>query len=225
MKTCSKCKEIKPLAAFSKKGEGVQPACKACIAIDSAAYRAANPEKLRARKAAYRAAHAEEMRAHDAAYYAEHREECLVRFATYRAAHLEKERARSAAWSRANPEKVVANNAAWNKANPEKVAAYKVAWNKANPENRAAIQQIRQARKRGVPSERVLISELFDRDKGICGICKKRVYNNARDIFMRPSHDHIIPISKGGHGTWANAQLAHRRCNSSKGAKVEIGEL
>lgn len=226
-KTCSKCKEPQPLAAFSKHGPGLRPDCKACASVRNAAYRAAHPEQI----AAHRVSRREGGRAYNAAYYASHREEKAAYNTAYYAANLEKERARSIAWKKANPAAVAAlyaahheerraYRAAWQKANPEKVRAYSAAWAKANPENGAAYQHTRRARLRSVPSERVLISVLYERDKGICGICKKRVYKNARDLQMRPSHDHIRPVSKGGHNTYSNSQLAHRRCNSIKGAKL-----
>jgi 5-methylcytosine-specific restriction endonuclease McrA len=34
---------------------------------------------------------------------------------------------------------------------------------------------------------------------------------------MRPSHDHVVPLTKGGSNTPDNVRLAHRGCNSSKG--------
>jgi 5-methylcytosine-specific restriction endonuclease McrA len=35
-----------------------------------------------------------------------------------------------------------------------------------------------------------------------------------------PTHDHIVPVSKGGKHTWDNAQLAHFECNTKKNAKL-----
>lgn len=55
---------------------------------------------------------------------------------------------------------------------------------------------------------------VFDRDGGICGICRERV-----DPMTAWEVDHIKPISKGGLHCYANVQLAHRKCNRSKGAK------
>ena len=61
-----------------------------------AAWRAANPEKARARNAAYRAANPEKVKAKDAAY---------------RAANLEKVKAKDAAYGAANPDKINAKTA------------------------------------------------------------------------------------------------------------------
>jgi 5-methylcytosine-specific restriction endonuclease McrA len=32
------------------------------------------------------------------------------------------------------------------------------------------------------------------------------------------SMDHLVPLSKGGDHSWANVALAHRSCNSKRGA-------
>lgn len=53
---------------------------------------------------------------------------------------------------------------------------------------------------------------LAERDVWRCHICTKRV---TRKTW---SADHLIPLSLGGPHTWANVALAHRRCNSSRGA-------
>lgn len=66
-----------------------------------------------------------------------------------------------------------------------------------------------------VPSEFVDINLLYVRDKGVCGICKELV--DRKDM----SHDHIVPLSKGGHNTWANAQLTHLLCNLRKGSTLK----
>lgn len=65
-----------------------------------------------------------------------------------------------------------------------------------------------------VPSEPVNIFELFKRDNGVCRICLKPVDQKSM------SQDHIVPITKGGHDTWANSQLAHLSCNIQKGDKL-----
>jgi 5-methylcytosine-specific restriction endonuclease McrA len=42
---------------------------------------------------------------------------------------------------------------------------------------------------------------------------------------MGPSLDHIVPVSLGGTHTWANVQLAHLRCNVSKGNRPANEQL
>ncbi len=63
----------------------------------------------------------------------------------------------------------------------------------------------------------ITVKKLHKRDKGICGICGKKVdlrlsYNN----FKAATIDHILPLAKGGWHEWGNVQLAHRECNNKK---------
>lgn len=55
---------------------------------------------------------------------------------------------------------------------------------------------------------------VFDRDQGVCGICRRDV-----DPVTPWEVDHVMPISKGGLHCYANVQLAHRKCNRSKASK------
>lgn len=58
---------------------------------------------------------------------------------------------------------------------------------------------------------------IAERDKWVCGLCRKRV--DPRLQWPHPmswSLDHIIPIACGGEHSYANTQLAHLRCNVSK---------
>lgn len=59
-----------------------------------------------------------------------------------------------------------------------------------------------------------LTAYLMSRDRGRCGICRKPV--RARTGPMKPSIDHILPLSAGGKHELSNVQLVHYRCNLSK---------
>lgn len=72
----------------------------------------------------------------------------------------------------------------------------------------------RRAEKLGLESKKVLISYLNKRDRGRCGICHRLVRDKQGP--MRPSIDHIIPLSRGGTHELTNVQLAHYRCNLEK---------
>lgn len=177
------------------------------------------PPDRREWQAAYDASH----RAEKAAYYLAHREEKRVSNAAYRVAHREE----LAAYRASRRKEIAASQAAYRATHREEKAAYKTAHREqillanaayylTHREQTTARKHIRHARLAELPSERVLLSVLFERDRGICGICRKRVYKNSRDKMMRPSHDHILPVSHGGANTYANARLAHRRCNVAR---------
>lgn len=74
-------------------------------------------------------------------------------------------------------------------------------------------------RANGKPDFSINLQMLYERDHGICAICGKPV-NMETDTCDNEygSIDHIIPLAKGGTHTWDNVQLAHRICNSRKGA-------
>jgi 5-methylcytosine-specific restriction endonuclease McrA len=52
------------------------------------------------------------------------------------------------------------------------------------------------------------------RDGWICAICGEFVQYDDLSI------DHMVPISRGGRDDKKNLQVAHRRCNSRKGARL-----
>lgn len=73
----------------------------------------------------------------------------------------------------------------------------------------------------GRNGDAVMLAELLARDGYKCGICGDSV--DADAAYPDPlskSIDHIVPLSRGGAHSPENCQLAHLRCNVSKGAKL-----
>jgi len=64
--------------------------------------------------------------------------------------------------------------------------------------------------------------KIYERDGWACQLCGEPVDRTGLDMYLRPSLDHIVPLSKGGTHTRANAQCAHWICNSLKGAKRTV---
>lgn len=58
------------------------------------------------------------------------------------------------------------------------------------------------------------LDELYARDRGLCHRCKLPVHRD------HASKDHVIPLARGGARDESNEKLAHKRCNSSKGAST-----
>lgn len=70
-------------------------------------------------------------------------------------------------------------------------------------------------------SKTITLSKLYDRDEGTCWICGGRCDKDADpNSNYYPSIDHVFPIALGGKDEWSNIKLAHRICNSLKGAKI-----
>lgn len=124
-------------------------------------------------------------------YIEKNAEAIKVRMQVYRETHAETARARTKQWRKENPEQVRIN---------------------AN-----RMGQRRRALRFAVKSEDAPIAYLHKRDRGVCGICHKKVSMKFRHPHpLSPSMDHIIPLSKGGDDSRANKQLAHFRCNIRK---------
>ena len=78
---------------------------------------------------------------------------------------------------------------------------------------RRSYQQLRDRRiQAGAKHERIELPLLAERDGWCCHICKGPVTH--RDWSM----DHLVPVSAGGDHTYQNVALAHRSCNSRRGA-------
>lgn len=89
-------------------------------------------------------------------------------------------------------------------------------------DQRAADKQRRRARKRNTsaPTERIIRSHIYERDRWTCQLCHRRV--DPTLTYPNPwsaSLDHVVPLAVGGEHTAANVQLAHLRCNFRKGAR------
>lgn len=141
-----------------------------------------------------------------AAYRLRHKQEQPDYFREHYAKNKEKRKRQASEWYHANSERALANRKEYVAANRDKARI----WGRKSANTRRALTK-------QVFIEVVDPRVVFERDKGQCGICMKVV-----DVNSQWEVDHIVPISKGGTHCYANVQLAHRRCNRSKGAKAEM---
>lgn len=88
---------------------------------------------------------------------------------------------------------------------------------------RQRAKEMRRYRVRGefaVPDS--LRSAIYARDHHMCQICTAPVDPGLHYTHpMSATLDHIVPQSHGGSHEEANLRLAHRRCNSQRGDRVE----
>jgi hypothetical protein len=83
-----------------------------------------------------------------------------------------------------------------------------------NHRRRCQIQQT------AVAGDIITVHALWQRDKGKCHICRKKVDLSIKGrTSLAPSVDHLLALSKGGAHTWENVALAHFGCNARKCAK------
>lgn len=80
-----------------------------------------------------------------------------------------------------------------------------------------AHKDTREARQRGATIERVHRQRVYERDGWVCQLCRRPVKRDAQVPHpLAPTLDHIIPLAAGGAHAYANVQLAHFLCNSTK---------
>ncbi len=136
------------------------------------------------------------MRAYNALYRRQHHDELMAKEAAYREAHKEQRRVYDMGRDReANRLRVER----WEAQHPERAR-----------KNHLQAQHALRARKAGVATISIDRDAIFERDGGICGICRTPVPKAEMSI------DHIVAISKGGPNLPGNVQLAHLRCNKAK---------
>ena len=76
-------------------------------------------------------------------------------------------------------------------------------------------------RLRSAWKEQVSLEQLAERDAATCYLCGGHVDMALSGLApMGPTIDHVVPLSRGGEHSYANTALAHRACNTRKGARV-----
>lgn len=143
---------------------------------------------------AYRIEHKEEIAAYMRIYYSEHKDGMTAYAHTYDATHKKERRG-------------------YLDEHQEERRALLRAYREAHRANFAERRRRRDALKRGAGrSGPIDIVAIKQRDRMLCCICGKRVAD--KDFSL----DHTIPLSLGGPHTQENLRVAHRRCNSKRGA-------
>ncbi len=119
-----------------------------------------------------------------------------------------KKRVRDAA--RSNPEPNRERAKKWRADNPERAR-----------ESHRKSKAVRRDREKAAFKERVSWVQAWEKQKGCCGECGEPIDRSLKfPDLMRGSHDHIVPISRGGLHEQSNVQWTHLYCNMLKGAKV-----
>ena len=162
-----------------------------------------NKEEQLAKKANWYRDNKEQALSDKMRYYYEHKDEESARAKVYHEQHKDKKNARSKNWREQHLEYDREYTKGYLKTEKGRIVRHNA---KAK----------RRALKKGAFVENVDAQIVFERDKGICGICKLPV---ERDFDV----DHIVPLSKGGEHSYSNVQLAHPKCNREKGTRLPSG--
>ena len=169
-------------------------------------YRAANRERIAARKHDYYTTHLEAFKS----YVATHRQAISSRRRVRDAAHPEKTTAYNRAYYETHRETINGRRRAYHAAHPEIINARKRTWKANHLSMVHAYDNRRRARKRAAlctatADQVIAITSAY---KGRCAYCGKK--SDKMEI------DHVIPLSKGGTHTPENLVPACKPCNSGK---------
>lgn len=250
VKTCTKCKLVKPVTEFTKdkqRSDGLRPSCKACKHVWSVAYYKATYEKQSAYAKAWAAANPEKKKANKKRYYDRHAAEVIAKTQAWRAANADKvkaydaarysadpeaERKRVAAYRAANPDYSRAYAAEYRKANPEKVKAASRAWRAENPDKvKAALARWKadnpDANRIMVHNRRARRAEnggklSKDIAAKLYALQKGRCPCCKQPLGDDYHLDHKMPLALGGTNTDDNMQLLRSGCNQQKHAKHPV---
>lgn len=107
----------------------------------------------------------------------------------------------------------------WREANKDRVREYEKSRSSKFPGRSTIFNRRRRARLRKIASDRYTLEDLYEESGGVCCLCEQPVDMSLSGLDpWGPTVDHAMPISLGGDDTIDNVQLAHRRCNTIKGA-------
>ena len=207
LKRCGTCGQEKERSEFHKNRntlDGLCYRCKPCACAAGRERYRKNPEKRRARAREWKAENKEAVRD----YIRQYREENSDKLAE-----------QSREWHRNNRERRRVTHREWRSANKD-AENQKRRECYATPEGRAAGARHRHTRRdRERNTENTLTAGewglILELQAGRCAICGRLF-----DDDLRPTRDHIVPVSKGGGLTFGNVQALCQSCNSSKYNKL-----
>jgi 5-methylcytosine-specific restriction endonuclease McrA len=211
--TCARCGKLQDASEFYDDPvvpSGIKAACRTCVMDANGQWAQENPEarKVILNRSAQKA-----------------REDDEKRPILY---------ARTRQWQIDHPEQVRIHNLtdmANNGQKPERVAARAHAhqrWFGAHPGYKGAASHKRRALLREVTILDAMINVwiLYDRDHGICTLCRFPVDKTLQWPDKRiATIDHAIPVTRGGAHAYSNTKLAHHYCNTLKNNRLETTEL
>jgi hypothetical protein len=77
----------------------------------------------------------------------------------------------------------------------------------------------------GIQSTAIRFTDVWDRTGGYCHICGKLCARREMRLELKPTLDHVMPLSRGGSHLMPNAAVAHFICNAFKGDRPLTPEL
>ncbi len=235
-KTCTKCLQAKSLSDFSRRGNrrnGINSECKKCVCARARRWAIKNPERYLAKQNAWSKANPGK------------RKDSQRKYAQ---THPEKIRQNAKEWAKENPDKVRVMKRVWEKNNipkrrrwgreyyqrnksaclraaskwvlnnKEKVRLIKTKWSRNN-RAKCRIGCVRYRARKAAATGSFTLPEWMEILSGhaSCPRCC-----TPWSEIVKPTIDHIVPLSKGGSNFISNIQPLCRPCNSSKGGRIQM---
>jgi len=144
----------------------------------------------------------------------------------YYLANRERETAKHRERYYANRERLNIGKRKYYQANRERLLAKSHEYGRTHLEQGRETQRRRRATQNGCARERFKATDIFERDKWRCRLCRCKTPRDLQGTMEpnAPVLDHVIPLKLGGPHTKANTQCLCRHCNSAKSAKYQ-GQL
>jgi hypothetical protein len=205
-KKCKKCGVEKPLTEFYMHYKKYYSTlCRECTAKYHAEHYQKHKDRYEAKKREYKEKNKEQIKVKRKEKYNENREALLKKNKEYRAAH---------------PEIIAAKLKRWYKNNKERYEIYRKKYHNTSKGKKQILFGMQRRRILENKSKFTLTYEQWEKilasQKNRCSACGK-TFNKK----LKPTKDHIVPLSKGGGYTFENIQALCLSCNCKKATKLD----
>lgn len=229
-KTCSKCRQQKPLSAFSRHNgtksskSGYRSTCKSCDVEYNRLYRERNREKVNANKRRWAKENRHLIRPGDARYRERNRDRIKEYYAEWRLKNLDAIRAYQKQYAIENRERKALLDKLWAQSNKDRVNAASRRYRAKHPEKVAQIKKAQATKHPETKRNNSLRRRARLVQNGIYLVTKKDIAkiiaNPCAYCGSKAEHiDHVIPIAKGGAHKVGNLVAACQSCNQRKSDK------
>jgi hypothetical protein len=179
-------------------------------------WRLANRERFLAKMREWRERNPDKVKQHNQQWYAENPERKRENWERWRRENPEKAKALAGRYRDGHRDVVRKIQQRWEQENPQSGKARRKKYEQANPDKIRAKSLNRSALERG--AEGVFTAKdwaTLIAHSPHCHWCKKP-FTKTR----RATHDHVVPLAKGGANSLENSCCACRPCNSRKHARL-----
>jgi 5-methylcytosine-specific restriction endonuclease McrA len=243
MKTCTQCKIDKPLSEFHKHSrhkDGLANICKLCKSVNDKEYRLTHLEQISSRKKEWYNQNLEHCSAKRKEYYKNNKEHLILQTKEWQQAHPEYRAVYKKQWNAVYNHKpeIVEYKSQWAKdkrnrdkeetlkrekeyrgANKERILKMNQTYRRT-PKGKLSGKNCRHRRRALIGDSPSITEKQWNKILMLqdvrCNSCKRKFGSK-----LKPTMDHIIPLSKGGLHSFENIQALCKKCNSTKQAKID----